>query len=209
MTQLNPVLVGRFGPVRVVSVAVLIAVVGAMVPAGHHDHRASAGWLGFMRPAVRSSSPRGRVVHAERPGDRPEPARRDRRHRRRRARRRPVHDRRGGRPAGRRARQRHRGADGGDHRRHHRAGDHPVLVRPTAHAPHRGGELRLDDAEPRQLRADWSAPGPRWGRGRGPPRTRCRRVGAAPAAGRRPPVPLGSPAASAVFRAPSATNRAG
>ena len=29
MTQLNPVLVGRFGPVRVMSVSVLIAVAGA------------------------------------------------------------------------------------------------------------------------------------------------------------------------------------
>ena len=115
MTQLNPILVGRFGPVRVMSVAVLIAVTGALVLLVT-TITGFGGLAGFLLPLALIVSAAG-LSHAERPGHRPEPARRDGRRGRRRARRRPVHDRRGHLAPGRRARQRQRHRDGGDHGR--------------------------------------------------------------------------------------------
>jgi DHA1 family bicyclomycin/chloramphenicol resistance-like MFS transporter len=49
MTQLNPVLVRRFGPIRVVSVAVVIALVGALVLLINAS-TGSGGLVGFLAP---------------------------------------------------------------------------------------------------------------------------------------------------------------
>ena len=140
MTQLNPVLVRRYGPIQVVSVAVVIALVSALVLLAT-ALTGFGGLAGFMVPLAFMLA-RGRACHAEHSGDRAQPARRCRRHGRRSARRRAVRPWRLGRPAGRRSRQRHRGADGGDPRGDGRSGDGAVLVRaPVAEC--RLGRLRF------------------------------------------------------------------
>ena len=100
MTQINPWLVKRYSPVSVLTFGVLLAVAGAIALLVLMAAR--------RRRLVRVHGPavlrhlRRRPVLPERPGHRPEPARRVGRHGGRAAGRLAVHDRRRDRPAGRR-----------------------------------------------------------------------------------------------------------
>ena len=171
MTQLNPVLVGRYGPIRVVSIALVAALVSALALLAT-ALTGFGGLAGLHDPALVRGD-RRRTVHAEHPGHRAQPLRRRGRHRRCGARRCAVRHRRFGRPAGRRPRQPERRADGRDHRGRGRSGHRPVLVR-TPLAERRLDSLRLlaDRARTRQvgpgLRASRSVSGPRMSDGCSP-----------------------------------------
>ena len=147
-TQLNPLLLRRYRPMTILSVAVAVGLRRQPGPVGHRPHRVRRA--ARLHGAALDPHLRHRLLVPQRAGGGLEPARQNRRYRGRPPRLGSVRGGRTDRPAGRRARRRHRRTAGRHRRRHHRPGRNVVGHVAAAvgrQLTPRGGRLR---PQPRQ-----------------------------------------------------------